>query len=162
MTSKIILSVGVVCTTVMLTGCENPKKILGLERNKPDEFTVIKQAPLTMPPNYQDLPTPTPGMDKKDHSASRDSAKRIIFGEAGIDQGTKSEGEIALLQKAGVEKRDLAIRQQVNSEARLAAKGNESFVRDLLAFKKDKLGKVIDPRVENRALNGKEHPSEVS
>ena len=35
---------------VVTTGCSQTKKSLGLERERPDEFTVLDHPPLSMPP----------------------------------------------------------------------------------------------------------------
>ena len=43
-----------------LSACESAKQAIGLGKNPPDEFQVVAQAPLTMPPDFN-LPTPTPG-----------------------------------------------------------------------------------------------------
>ena len=43
-----------------LSGCSDAKEQLGLTRSAPDEFAVVKRAPLAMPPDYT-LRPPRPG-----------------------------------------------------------------------------------------------------
>ena len=43
-----------ICSVVLLLGaCSGVKEELGLTRNSPDEFTVVKRAPLTLPPEWE-------------------------------------------------------------------------------------------------------------
>ncbi|MEL0015072.1 MAG: DUF3035 domain-containing protein, partial [Rhodospirillales bacterium] len=44
----------------MTAGCGSVKDELGLEKKAPDEFTVVRNAPLSLPPNYN-LRPPKPG-----------------------------------------------------------------------------------------------------
>ena len=46
-----------------LSACDSAKKQLGIERQAPDEFAVVKRAPLAMPPDYT-LRPPTPGAQR--------------------------------------------------------------------------------------------------
>ena len=41
---------------VLLSGCENLKKNLGLAKDTPDEFLINKTDPIERPPNYELLP----------------------------------------------------------------------------------------------------------
>lgn len=43
---------------ITLTGCEGVRSTLGLDRSPPDEFAVLKRAPLSMPPEMNILPPP--------------------------------------------------------------------------------------------------------
>ncbi len=64
---------------VMLSGCSSVKSTLGIERNVPDEFAVIKEAPLTIPPDYN-LRPPRPGAARPQHVDSARVAAQTIFG----------------------------------------------------------------------------------
>ena len=41
---------------VILTACENVKKGLGIEKDKPNEFLIEKRDSLVLPPNYKIIP----------------------------------------------------------------------------------------------------------
>ena len=41
---------------VLVSGCENVKKGLGMEKDKPNEFLIEKRDPLVLPPDYKILP----------------------------------------------------------------------------------------------------------
>jgi hypothetical protein len=145
-----------------LSACDTSRKALGLERNNPNEFAVVTHHPLTFPPNGLALPTPTPGVQKIDERHPQMAARSAILGKSTIEKSKPaSKGEVTLLAKAGAENRHDNIRTLVDEEARVASKKEESFIRDLLDINK-KPGKVINPVEENKKLNGKEMPSDIS
>jgi hypothetical protein len=45
-------------STLLLTACDQTKTALGLNRNVNDEFAVLTTPPLSLPPNFDDLPSP--------------------------------------------------------------------------------------------------------
>jgi hypothetical protein len=66
---------------LLLSGCDNFKRNIGLEPTMPDEFAVQSRAPLTMPPDY-DLRPPRPGAPRpQDKTAAQEARK--AFEEAG-------------------------------------------------------------------------------
>ena len=50
---------------VMLTACENVKKGLGIEKDKPNEFLIEKRDSLVLPPNYKIIPPESKSAAKK-------------------------------------------------------------------------------------------------
>lgn len=44
--------------SVVLTGCDGFRKTLGLEKDAPDEFAVVSRAPISLPPEFNTLPSP--------------------------------------------------------------------------------------------------------
>jgi hypothetical protein len=73
MKNKITLMVSVFALATVLTGCGG--------KNIPDEFLVLKNAPLVMPPDFH----MTPGGATNDIDEAIDPqeiAKRALFGEA--------------------------------------------------------------------------------
>jgi hypothetical protein len=68
----ILLLVGV------LAGCGGTRKMLGLEKTSPDEFLVVKRAPLSLPPNYE-LRPPNPGERRPQERTVRSRAKDRLF-----------------------------------------------------------------------------------
>ncbi len=148
--------------TLALGGCEQAKEAVGLNRNSPDEFTALERAPLTQPPKFHELPTPTPGVERAQEVSPRDKAKKAVTRQnpgAGV-MNEKSAGELALLKHAGVTEAEPDIRTQVNQEARIDNGTSESFIRDLVGYKEGKANDVIDPVKENERLTGKELPGD--
>ena len=156
------LSIGfILVSTLILSGCEETRRVVGLERNSPDEFTVIERAPLTLPPNFSDLPTPDLGASRPQEISSKQRAREaIIANTQSRAHAGKTPGEVALLTQAGAKKVDSNIRKTIDKEAKVASETKESFIRDLVAIKGQAPGKVIDPTEENKRLTGKETPGE--
>lgn len=120
------------------------KKTLGMERNMPDEFSVVERAPLTMPPNFS-LAAPQPGMARP-ADTQNDIAKGLVLGsETSAPRANTgaavSRSENMLLNKAGATQIDPNIRNEMAEapieEAKTVAQ---------------KLG-VAKPNSEGKALN---------
>lgn len=150
-------------TGVTLTGCDTAREALGLKRNQPDEFTVLQTAPLTLPPNFNDLPTPAAGADRPQESSAREKARQALLENTELNQSSEahkaSSGEAALLNKAGAQEILPDIRQKVDKEANIESKEQESFIKNITSFGKKKPGKVIDPVEENKTLNNQDRPA---
>jgi hypothetical protein len=147
-------------TGLTLIGCDTTREALGLKRNQPDEFTVLQTAPLTLPPNFNDLPMPKPGVDRPQEPSSREKAREALLKNTELNPGFEahktSGGETAILNKAGAQEALPDIRQKVDKEANVESKEQESFIKDITSFGKKKPGKVIDPVEENKNLNNKD------
>lgn len=63
---------------VLLSGCENLKKSLGLAKDTPDEFLINKTDPIERPPNYELLPPDTKSSAK---SKKNSNSIKNIFDE---------------------------------------------------------------------------------
>ena len=119
-----------VLLSLALASCSNVKKELGVGRNSPDEFTVVKRAPLTMPPDYSLRPPNDDGAPPA--SVIADQAKTALMGSSGSSTATGS-AESLLLQKMGTSKADPSIRTIINQENGYIALQNQS-VADKLIF----------------------------
>jgi hypothetical protein len=63
--------------TLMIAGCSDLKKAIGLERTPPDEFAVESRAPLTMPPDFN-LRPPQPGAARPQEKSPDQQARQVI------------------------------------------------------------------------------------
>jgi hypothetical protein len=168
----------IAAVAVILSGCSKPVgEVLGFEKNAPDEFAVVKRAPLTLPPDFG-LRPPRPGAPRPQEVSSRDSAQEALIGtssesdrpvrndsRAARAQRTKglSPAEVALLTKSGALDVDPSIRDVINKEAAGAADtADESFVDKLLFWRDKKSGDkasgdtVVDASKERRRLQENE------
>ena len=145
-----------------LSACEQTKQAIGIGKNPPDEFQVVAQAPLSMPPDFN-LPTPTPGAPRPQQGTAETEAQNALLantsGAAGgalagtTPDATQSSGEQALLQTAGASTPDPKIRTVVDQEAAADAAASQDLM-DRLAFWRtpEPSGTIVDPQAEQQRL----------
>ncbi len=150
-----VVCVFVIATGLAVGGCASKslKGALGLGKKSPDEYQVAVNAPLELPPDYY-LRPPSPGAERPQAVAVRDQAERILTG-ADPDQDSfgQSDGETAMLRRAGADAVEPDIRNVVNQESGVLAADDESFVTGLM-FWQDTVpqGTVVDPVAESERL----------
>jgi hypothetical protein len=99
-------------------------------KKSPDEFAVIKEAPLVMPPDFS-LRPPRSGAPRPTELGAQGQALEALFGP-GAGVAARSAGEQALLDKAGAAKASPDIRSTVNDDGTIVAdKG--VFLKDILS-----------------------------
>jgi len=79
---------------LLLQGCTDLKRSIGLEKTSPDEFAVESRAPLEMPPDF-DLRPPQPGTTRPQEKASNQQARKAIE-EAGPGEPGKQASDFRL------------------------------------------------------------------
>ncbi len=161
----------------MLSGCGSGQagNILGFEKSSPDEFAVVKRAPLTLPPDYG-LRPPRPGAPRPQAVSARTAAKKSLIGDSPAGKtrrarkatkaariGNRSAGEVALLKRTGALDVDPSIRQLINRESSGAAeKVEEDFIDKLLFWRDAKTEEqkkgalIVDAARESRRLRENE------
>lgn len=145
-----------------LSACEGTKETLGLEQKAPDEFAVVKRAPLEMPPDYY-LRPPTPGAQRPQELQADEQAKQSVFG-AGAEQNqpttrTITSGEAILLDKTNAANIDPNIRTKVDAETAEIAKENQPTIdkiRGLVGKKVDAPAEIVDSKAEAERLKENE------
>lgn len=76
----------------------NARKVLGINKDVPDEFRVISQAPLTVPPDFH-LRPPKPGAKRPQYTALDAQAEQTLFSVESSSLPPRTIGEQALLNK---------------------------------------------------------------
>lgn len=76
----------------LLAGCSEARQAMGLGKRAPDEFTVVKRAPLSLPPEYA-LRPPEPGAPRPQESSPTAQARQQVLGGG----GTQQQGAVAAL-----------------------------------------------------------------
>lgn len=160
--TKTIHMTAVVAVLSLLAACGSLQSAAGLDRRSPDEFAVMRRAPLTVPPDFR-LADPA-DLSARQSSRSSDRAKQILTGDNNDDNGannrsdnpsvtqTLSDGEASLLSVAGATQVDPSIRQEINQ---LDNVDNDRPVIEQLQFWRDSgrpPGKAIDPSAELKRL----------
>jgi DUF3035 family protein len=154
---------GLALAPLALGGCTDLKRALGMEKVVPDEFAVVRSAPLALPPDFS-LRPPRPGAAPSQEVSPTEQARQTIFRasdqQAALPAGADklSAGENQLLRQAGAAAAPRDIRDTVNREAtQAAAPVDESFADKLLFWRtpEKRLGPtdtVIDPQREAQRL----------
>ena len=156
---SVTAGIGALALALTLGACEGGlSESLGLGKNAPDEFSVVRSAPLTLPPDYT-LRPPQPGAPSTNEAPLREQAEAALLSEAGdppvgdTAPASATEGEAALIEQAGATDVDPRIRQIVDREASGYASEDESFVKSLLFWQEaEPPGEVVDAEAEAERL----------
>ncbi|MCI5059866.1 MAG: DUF3035 domain-containing protein [Alphaproteobacteria bacterium] len=127
-----------------VSACSKTQEQFDFSKKAPDEFAVVKRAPLEMPPDYQ-LRPPRPGAPRPQESATDEKAKQAVFGIEDLQENKQerqpvSVGESILLQKSGVAETKTNIRDIIDQETAEIIKEETPTVDRLLG----KVGKEIE------------------
>lgn len=128
--------VAVSLLSLTLSACGNVKEQLGIARHSPDEFTVVKRAPLSLPPTYN-LRAPS---EVGTHKASKmtEQAKQTVFGATTPDVAPANQSaENALLSRIGTKEADPNIRQVLNKENGYLDGDDKSLAERVLFWQED-------------------------
>jgi hypothetical protein len=129
--NKSMTVLAVLAAATAASGCASLNRSLGAARTAPDEFRVVTQAPLTLPPDYS-LRPPRPGETRPEELQPTQEARAALFGQE-IARGS-SQGERALVSNAGAEAVDPTIRDTIDYESQGIVRRNQDFVDRVLAF----------------------------
>ncbi len=150
----VLQSLGLATTLIVLGGCDTFSSVFGLARTAPDEFAVVTQAPLVIPPEYK-LRPPAPGTLRPQQLTPQADAQRALF-ERTLAEGTKSSIEQQVLTKAQVERANPEIKQVVARETTAVVPKDEGLVDQLMFWKSSTPEKpqevVVDPGQESKRL----------
>ena len=79
--------------STFLLGCQNIKDGLTLQKqSNADEFLVKKKNPLVLPPEFNELPTPTDNMKKKSETSAGDDIKKLLDKDNVLTSTSKVDG----------------------------------------------------------------------
>lgn len=119
---------------LFVVGCTNAREELGLKRDAPDEFAVVKRAPLELPPNY-DLRPPRPGAARPQEQATSLQAQSAVYGRDPVAgnslPGNASAADRAFLEMAGVLTLDPQIRAKLDREQSYVSDENTTVMQKL-------------------------------
>ncbi len=111
-----ITSAGLILAlAVVLQGCSTMGKILGTSKNPPDEFAVVNQPPLALPPDFA-LTPPNPGEPTPQNVAPSAQAINALFPGRTTLPPPASSSEQALLNSIGAGDADTDIRSMVGDD----------------------------------------------
>ena len=122
---------------LLMTGCTSTSRALGLEKSAPNEFNILTKAPLIVPPEYN-LRPPAVGASSAENNYTQKTAREARIGD--IDDAKPSNGEIALMAKAGVNRANPEIRLEIDG-ANSVERKSEGFTDRLLFWQN---GQILD------------------
>lgn len=139
-----------------LTACDSLRAQLGTPQS-PDEFAVIRRAPLERPPEYKDassLPVPVRGKARPQEMAPVKQAEKALIRTSQQTQPTavqasyNQEGVDELLSKAGAHNVDPTIRNTIEAE-------HYKLQQEELATIDRLIGKVINKQPPSKIVDAK-------
>ncbi|MEQ1609360.1 MAG: DUF3035 domain-containing protein [Hyphomonadaceae bacterium] len=112
----------------------------------PDEFRVVRKAPLTVPPEYN-LRPPAPGSARPQELSPEAQARTAVFG---VDVApSASEGEKAFIKAAGGDAIDRSVRNQLDFDNAQILRKSSNFADMILNFGQSApTNAVVDPATE--------------
>lgn len=129
--------------TLGLSACDRAREELGLNRQSPDEFAVLKRAPLTLPPSY-DLRPPRAGALSNAESAldAQSQARRVLLGQNATNTTQEtalqaSTGTQILLDQAGATNTQSDIRGILDRESSVLSTTDQTVAERLLFWTGD-------------------------
>lgn len=139
-----------------LGACSDIRQLAGVDKKAPDEFSVLRRAPLSVPPNF-DLRPPQPGERAVPEIDPSKQAQVAVFGRDRQQMPARevagSAGEEALLRALRIESVDPDIRQKVDRESAVLAVDQRNFVEQLMFWRDPPPpGVAVDALEERRRL----------
>lgn len=157
-----LISLLAVALVLTLTACgNNVRQALGFTKRSPDEFQVVAQPPLTLPPDYN-LRAPEPGAPRPQAGTAEDQARLALTsnGEdttgsslASTGSSDQTTGEVALLAKAGANDIDPEVRAMIDAETAAQVERDQTLIERLVFWRSpEPYGAVVDPVKETERL----------
>ena len=104
-------------SSVLVVSCSKVRESAGVNRKNIDEFTVIENPPLVIPPDFNLLP-PDQLEEKNLDKAESDLAKEILFGLEGETNNDNSELSTMenILSESNADQTDDSIRNEIDEQ----------------------------------------------
>ena len=152
----IMRSIALLAGAALALGACDVAKTLGIDREGPDEFQVLRHAPLTVPPDFR-LRPPNPGAVRPQELRPRASTQKTLTGTAGSEGAERSQGESALLSKMDGVQADSSFRRRIDKETAEIADKNRRLLDDLIFWEDRKThASVVDAEAESKRLRENE------
>jgi hypothetical protein len=136
---------GVVAAALGATACASNRT--------PDEFRVVRKAPLTVPPDYN-LRPPAPGEARPQELQPDVQARVAVFG---TDLGREaSQGEKLFITAAGGDAVDRAVRQQIDYDSAQTLRKSRGITDMILNFGQKSGEPVVDASAEAERLRAEQ------
>jgi Protein of unknown function (DUF3035) len=130
-----------------VTGCGDTRKVLGLDKQTPDEFKIINRAPLSLPPDYA-LRVPEPGAQQRGETSIPQRALSAMTGtpvnavsnsappNAASAADPPDPGQTAFLKQIGADRIQPDIRATLERENSSLVAEDQNFLDSLMFWRK--------------------------
>ncbi len=131
----------IIIFNIFLSSCNSVRESAGVNRKVIDEYAVIENPPLVIPPNFNLLP-PEQIKSKEIENTDSELAKEILFGLDDSEFNSNNNLLIdEILNMSGANNTDNNIRETINEEFA----GEKSSIKDETQFNSnEELNKAID------------------
>lgn len=150
-----------VLSLLALSACSSVKRELGVGRNSPDEFTVVKRAPLTLPPDYALRPPMDPSLPPPSKTETVEQAKEVVLGKDDEKKTAKeNKADSALMSKLGTSDDNADIRKIIDEENGIIAIKSTPVTEKLIFWDSEEAApslehmpsSIVDPAKEKERL----------
>lgn len=125
---RFLVLTAVLSGSLLLAACDSVKRQVGVGRHSPDEFAVVKRAPLTLPPEYS-LRPPSPDYIPPASEATQQARSVLMGSTSDVAAGS---AEQAFLNRAGAQAADPDIRAAINRDNGYIALQNRTVAEKLI------------------------------
>tara|TARA_Y100000768_G_scaffold197286_1_gene148234 strand:- start:72 stop:563 length:492 start_codon:yes stop_codon:yes gene_type:complete len=143
--NKIVLLV--IISNLFLLSCNTVRDSAGVNRKVIDEYAVVENPPLVIPPNFNLLP-PEQMESKNIDDTDSELAKEILFGLDDNNQINSNNSLISeIIKETEADKVDENIRSTINEDFA----GEKSSLKDEISFEnEEQLNNAIESNKENK------------
>ncbi len=153
-----LINISLLAGCLLLQGCQSMKSTFGVERDPPDEFSVLPNSqPLDMPPDFNKLPLPQPGVPSPKEVSARKQQHKKVFGTS---SGHKTPGQKELLKLGGTDKSKATIRKEIDEIAEIEENKKKIPILEMVGVNRP-AGDAINPTEEVKELQKKGIPQRV-
>ena len=137
----------IISSSIFLSSCNAVRDSAGVNRKQIDEYSVIENPPLVIPPNFNLLPPDQ--MNSKDIiDADSDLAKEILFGLEDVE--TKSNNNQSLINQILVETEANELNDNIRNSINEEFANEKSSINDETTFNNEE---EIDNAIQETEIN---------
>ena len=137
----------IISSSIFLSSCNAVRDSAGVNRKQIDEYSVIENPPLVIPPNLNLLPPDQ--MNSKDIiDADSDLAKEILFGLEDVE--TKTNNNQSLINQILVETEENEVNDNIRNSINKEFANEKSTINDETKFNNEE---EIDNAIQETEIN---------
>lgn len=147
--TKFLFYIGLIFSCFFLASCNTIRESAGVGRTIPDEYTIAKNPPLALPPDYNLLPSDEM-IKKKNLNSDSDLTKEILFGldesESSIETESSSSVVDSILEQSGADNVSADIRLEIDEDYNKVSSKKFAFTGDKYLREEEVLDAVAESK----------------